>query len=142
MSLNPVYELGEYRDVGGLSLQRPLMGYDIMTQLRKVRYISSPPSQWFSFPLKNNKKWVFFLAIAEFWTRVRRFLRPSPDVVHYILTHFHWLWDIINNTFLRNVLMRLVLTGQMIVETNSLGSRRHSVYLCELSSFYQQRGPA
>uniref|UniRef100_A0A3Q2DIG6 Prostaglandin G/H synthase 1 n=1 Tax=Cyprinodon variegatus TaxID=28743 RepID=A0A3Q2DIG6_CYPVA len=50
--------------------------------------------------------------IPELWTRVRQFLKPSPDVVHYILTHFHWLWDIINNTFLRDTLMRLVLTGR------------------------------
>lgn len=48
--------------------------------------------------------------VPEFWTRVRQFLKPGPDVVHYILTHFRWLWDIINNTFLRDVLMRLVLT--------------------------------
>ncbi|XP_053267716.1 phosducin-like protein [Pleuronectes platessa] len=48
--------------------------------------------------------------VPEFWTRVRLFIKPSPDVMHYILTHFHWLWDIINNTFLREVLMRLVLT--------------------------------
>lgn len=48
---------------------------------------------------------------AEFWTRVRQFLKPSPDVVHYILTHFRWLWDIVNYTYLRDVLMRLVLTG-------------------------------
>ncbi|XP_023264398.1 prostaglandin G/H synthase 1-like [Seriola lalandi dorsalis] len=48
--------------------------------------------------------------IPEFWTRTRQFFKPSPDVVHYILTHFHWLWDIINHTFLRDVLMRLVLT--------------------------------
>lgn len=48
--------------------------------------------------------------VPEFWTRVRHFLKPSPNVVHYILTHFHWLWDIVNNTFLRDVLMRLVLT--------------------------------
>ncbi|KAK1792149.1 hypothetical protein P4O66_001762 [Electrophorus voltai] len=48
---------------------------------------------------------------AEFWTRVCELLRPSPDVMHYILTHFHWLWDIINNTFLREWLMRTVLTG-------------------------------
>lgn len=48
---------------------------------------------------------------AEFLTRVRHFVKPSPNVVHYILTHFHWLWDIVNNTFLRDVLMRLVLTG-------------------------------
>ncbi|XP_011479871.1 prostaglandin G/H synthase 1 [Oryzias latipes] len=48
--------------------------------------------------------------IPEFLTRVRQFLKPSPKVVHYILTHFHWLWDVINNTFLRDTLMRLVLT--------------------------------
>ncbi|KAM8743255.1 prostaglandin G/H synthase 1-like [Acanthopagrus schlegelii] len=48
--------------------------------------------------------------VPEFWTRVRLFLKPSPDAVHYLLTHFPWLWDIINYTFLRDVLMRLVLT--------------------------------
>lgn len=51
------------------------------------------------------------LPTAELWTRVRHFLKPGPNSVHYILTHFHWLWDVINNTFLRDVLMRLVLTG-------------------------------
>ncbi|XP_040014019.1 phosducin-like protein [Xiphias gladius] len=48
--------------------------------------------------------------VPEFWTRVRQFFKPSPDVLHYILTHFQWLWDIINHTFLREALMRLVLT--------------------------------
>lgn len=48
---------------------------------------------------------------AELWTRVRLLLKPGPDVSHYILTHFQWLWDIINSTFLRDVLMRLVITG-------------------------------
>ncbi|KAL4617393.1 prostaglandin G/H synthase 1-like [Arapaima gigas] len=50
--------------------------------------------------------------IPEFWSRVRQLLKPSPDVVHYILTHFKWLWDIINKSFLRDVLMRLVLTAR------------------------------
>lgn len=48
--------------------------------------------------------------IPEFWTRVHHFLKPSPNVVHYILTHFRLLWDIINSTFLRDILMRIVLT--------------------------------
>nr|XP_043868840.1 prostaglandin G/H synthase 1-like [Solea senegalensis] len=56
--------------------------------------------------------------IPEIWTRVRQFLKPNPDVAHYILTHFTWLWDIINNTFLRDVLMRLVL----IVRSNLIPS--------------------
>ncbi|KAM9306391.1 prostaglandin G/H synthase 1-like isoform 2-T2 [Pholidichthys leucotaenia] len=57
-------------------------------------------------------------ATAEFWTRVHLFFKPSPDVAHYILTHFQWLWDIINYTFLRDALMRLVLT----VRTNLIPS--------------------
>ncbi|KAK7173676.1 hypothetical protein R3I93_003485 [Phoxinus phoxinus] len=48
--------------------------------------------------------------IPEFWSRVSRLLKPTPNVVHYILTHFDWLWDIINRTFLRDWLMRKVLT--------------------------------
>ncbi|KAK9974332.1 hypothetical protein ABG768_022435 [Culter alburnus] len=48
--------------------------------------------------------------IPEFWSRVYRLLKPSPNVVHYILTHFDWLWDIINRTFLRDWLMHKVLT--------------------------------
>ncbi|XP_015222331.1 prostaglandin G/H synthase 1 [Lepisosteus oculatus] len=48
--------------------------------------------------------------IPEFWTRIHEFLRPGPDVVHYILTHFKWVWNIINKTFIRDTLMRKVLT--------------------------------
>uniref|UniRef100_A0A672I8Y1 Prostaglandin G/H synthase 1 n=1 Tax=Salarias fasciatus TaxID=181472 RepID=A0A672I8Y1_SALFA len=50
--------------------------------------------------------------VPEFWTRVRLFLKPRPDAVHYVLTHFRWLWDVVNATFLRDVLMRLVLTAR------------------------------
>lgn len=50
--------------------------------------------------------------VPQFWTRVRQVLKPSPDLLHYILTHFHWLWDVVNGTFLRDVLMRLVLTAR------------------------------
>uniref|UniRef100_UPI0037E79143 prostaglandin G/H synthase 1 n=1 Tax=Semicossyphus pulcher TaxID=241346 RepID=UPI0037E79143 len=46
----------------------------------------------------------------EFWTRVRLLLKPSPSVVHFILTHFQWFWDLVNNSFLRDTIMRLVLT--------------------------------
>ncbi|KAL8174184.1 UNVERIFIED_CONTAM: Prostaglandin G/H synthase 1 [Gekko kuhli] len=48
--------------------------------------------------------------LPEFWTRLRRALKPSPSFYHFILTHFRWFWDIINNTFIRDTLMRLVLT--------------------------------
>ncbi|XP_066466686.1 prostaglandin G/H synthase 1 [Tiliqua scincoides] len=46
----------------------------------------------------------------EFWMRIRAALKPSPAFYHFILTHFRWFWDIINSTFLRDTLMRLVLT--------------------------------
>ncbi|XP_056144938.1 prostaglandin G/H synthase 1 [Lampris incognitus] len=48
--------------------------------------------------------------IPELWTRVHLLLKPSPDTLHYILTHFHWFWNIVNNSFLRSTLMKLVLT--------------------------------
>ncbi|KAJ7308124.1 hypothetical protein JRQ81_008634 [Phrynocephalus forsythii] len=46
----------------------------------------------------------------ELWSRLREALRPRPAFYHFILTHFKWLWDIINSTFVRDTLMRLVLT--------------------------------
>ncbi|XP_040898904.1 prostaglandin G/H synthase 1 isoform X1 [Toxotes jaculatrix] len=48
--------------------------------------------------------------VPEFWTRVRLMLKPSPKVVHYILTHLQWFWDLVNNSFLQDTFMRLVLT--------------------------------
>uniref|UniRef100_UPI003AAE7491 prostaglandin G/H synthase 1 n=1 Tax=Centroberyx gerrardi TaxID=166262 RepID=UPI003AAE7491 len=47
--------------------------------------------------------------VPEFWTRIHLMLKPSPDTAHYILTHFHWVWNMINNSFLRGTLMKLVL---------------------------------
>ncbi|KAM4647366.1 prostaglandin G/H synthase 1 [Amazona ochrocephala] len=46
----------------------------------------------------------------ELWTRLHNLLKPSPAFYHFILTHFKWLWDIINSTRIRDTLMRLVLT--------------------------------
>nr|XP_021399454.1 prostaglandin G/H synthase 1 [Lonchura striata domestica] len=46
----------------------------------------------------------------ELWTRLHNLLKPSPAFYHFILTHFKWFWDIINSTFIRDTLMRLVLT--------------------------------
>lgn len=57
---------------------------------------------------------------AELWTRLRDLLKPSPAFYHFVLTHFRWLWDIINSTFIRDTLMRLVLTG-MRGGTRTLG---------------------
>lgn len=54
---------------------------------------------------------ICFLFTAEFLTWVKVSLKPSPNTVHYILTHFKSLWNIINNvSFLRNGIMRYVLT--------------------------------
>lgn len=44
--------------------------------------------------------------------RIRSALKPSPAFYHFALTHFRWLWDIVNSTFLRDTLMRLVLTSE------------------------------
>ncbi|XP_040263438.1 prostaglandin G/H synthase 2 [Bufo bufo] len=45
------------------------------------------------------------------WLRVT--LKPSPNTVHYILTHFKGIWNIINNiSFLRDRIMQYVLTSR------------------------------
>lgn len=48
---------------------------------------------------------------AELWTWLRNSLRPSPSFLHFLLTHGRWFWEFINATFIRDLLMRLVLTG-------------------------------
>uniref|UniRef100_A0A3B3Z9E0 Prostaglandin G/H synthase 1 n=1 Tax=Periophthalmus magnuspinnatus TaxID=409849 RepID=A0A3B3Z9E0_9GOBI len=50
--------------------------------------------------------------VPEFWTWIRLMLKPSPSAAHYLLTHFHWFWDLLNATFLRDTVMRLVLTSK------------------------------
>lgn len=48
---------------------------------------------------------------AELLTRIKQLLKPTPNTVHYILTHFKGVWNIVNNIpFLRNSIMRYVLT--------------------------------
>lgn len=60
-----------------------------------------------------NSAYFFLLwCVAEVWTRVRLMLKPSPSAVHYILTHFQWFWYLVNNSFLQDTIMRLVLTGR------------------------------
>lgn len=45
------------------------------------------------------------------WLRVT--LKPSPNSVHYILTHFKGIWNIINSvSFLRDRIMQYVLTSR------------------------------
>ncbi|XP_069645664.1 prostaglandin G/H synthase 2 isoform X2 [Haliaeetus albicilla] len=49
----------------------------------------------------------------EFFTWLRLTLKPSPNTVHYILTHFEAAWSIINNIpFLRDAIMRYVLMSR------------------------------
>ncbi|XP_026878239.2 prostaglandin G/H synthase 2 [Electrophorus electricus] len=51
--------------------------------------------------------------IPEFFTWVKVSLKPTPDTVHYILTHFKGLWNVINNIpFLRDAIMGYVLTSR------------------------------
>ncbi|XP_004424973.1 PREDICTED: prostaglandin G/H synthase 2 [Ceratotherium simum simum] len=49
----------------------------------------------------------------EFLTRIKLFLKPTPNTVHYILTHFKGIWNIVNNfPFLRNAVMKYVLVSR------------------------------
>ncbi|KAG7279427.1 hypothetical protein CRUP_024246 [Coryphaenoides rupestris] len=49
----------------------------------------------------------------EFFTWIKISLKPSPNTVHYILTHFKGFWNIVNNmSVLRDAIMRYVLTSR------------------------------
>lgn len=53
----------------------------------------------------------FFHPPAEFLTWLKVTLKPSPNTIHYILTHFKGFWNIVNNiSFLRDAIMSYVLT--------------------------------
>ncbi|XP_008070969.1 prostaglandin G/H synthase 2 [Carlito syrichta] len=55
----------------------------------------------------------------ELLTRIKLLLKPTPNTVHYILTHFRGVWNIVNNIpFLRHAIMRYVLTSRTnMIET-------------------------
>lgn len=58
-----------------------------------------------------SRSFLFLLIAAEFLTRIKLLLKPTPNTVHYILTHFKGVWNIVNKiSFLRNMIMRYVLT--------------------------------
>ncbi|KAL1022835.1 hypothetical protein UPYG_G00033020 [Umbra pygmaea] len=49
----------------------------------------------------------------EFFTWIKLSLKPTPNTVHYLLTHYKGLWNIINSiSFLRDSIMRYVLTSR------------------------------
>ncbi|XP_034979645.1 prostaglandin G/H synthase 2 [Zootoca vivipara] len=49
----------------------------------------------------------------EFFTWLKVTLKPAPSTVHYMLTHFKAVWDVINNfPFLHNTIMRYVLMSR------------------------------
>ncbi|KAG7316819.1 hypothetical protein KOW79_020360 [Hemibagrus wyckioides] len=51
--------------------------------------------------------------VPEFFTWLKVSLKPTPNTVHYILTHFKAFWNILNNIpFLRDSVMRYVLTSR------------------------------
>uniref|UniRef100_A0A3B3TA69 Prostaglandin G/H synthase 2 n=2 Tax=Paramormyrops kingsleyae TaxID=1676925 RepID=A0A3B3TA69_9TELE len=49
----------------------------------------------------------------EFFTWIKLTFKPSPNAVHYALTHFKGLWVVINRiSFVRDAIMRYVLTSR------------------------------
>uniref|UniRef100_A0A2K6SUI6 Prostaglandin G/H synthase 1 n=1 Tax=Saimiri boliviensis boliviensis TaxID=39432 RepID=A0A2K6SUI6_SAIBB len=62
--------------------------------------------------------------IPELWTWLRNSLRPSPSFTHFLLTHGRWFWEFVNATFIREMLMRLVLTGKKQLPDAQLLARR------------------
>ena len=52
---------------------------------------------------------VFSFPAAHWGTWVKSLIKPSQDTLHYLLTHFSWVWWIVNNVeFIQNPIMRAV----------------------------------
>uniref|UniRef100_A0A8C4N3U7 Prostaglandin G/H synthase 2 n=1 Tax=Eptatretus burgeri TaxID=7764 RepID=A0A8C4N3U7_EPTBU len=51
--------------------------------------------------------------VPETWTWIVKMLKPRPDTVHYILTHFAPFWSLVNRiAFLQDSIMRYVLMSR------------------------------
>lgn len=69
------------------------------------------PTLWSWFFCLSHIQFPVSVFPAEFLTWVKVSLKPLPNTVHYLLTHFKGFWNIINNiSFIRNAIMRYVLT--------------------------------
>uniref|UniRef100_A0A250Y8R8 Prostaglandin G/H synthase 2 n=1 Tax=Castor canadensis TaxID=51338 RepID=A0A250Y8R8_CASCN len=65
----------------------------------------------------------------EFLTRIKLLLKPTPNTVHYILTHFKGVWNIVNNIpFLRNSIMKYVLTCKYKSLRSSASSKENNAF--------------
>ncbi|XP_043576034.1 prostaglandin G/H synthase 1-like isoform X2 [Chiloscyllium plagiosum] len=54
-------------------------------------------------------------SLPYFWSRIHKFLKPSPSFMHHLLTHYQWFWNILDGiSFIRDSLMRYVLTDVSI----------------------------
>jgi hypothetical protein len=72
---------------------------------------------------------LFPLFAAEFLTRIKLLLKPTPNTVHYILTHFKGVWNIVNNIpFLRNSIMKYVLTCKYKSLRSSASSKENNAF--------------
>nr|XP_002127674.1 prostaglandin G/H synthase 2 isoform X1 [Ciona intestinalis] len=62
-------------------------------------------------------------------TRIKKWIKPSKSTTHYILTHFKWVWTIVNNvSWLRKTLMKAVLAMRVSSVTEPSPYRGLSSY--------------
>ena len=56
---------------------------------------------------------------AAYWsTWFKLLVKPSQETTHYLLTHFSWLWYIVNNVgFIQNTVMRAVYFCKFHLQT-------------------------
>lgn len=55
------------------------------------------------------------ITVAHWSTWFSSLIKPSTETVHYMLTHYKWLWTIVNNVeFLRDSFLRAVFKRKVI----------------------------
>ena len=58
-------------------------------------------------------KCKIYIPIAYWGTWLHNLFKPSPGTMHYLLTHFSWIWAIVNNVgFINDYIMTKVYTSK------------------------------
>ena len=77
-----------------------------------------------------------FSPLAYWSSWFSEMVRPSSETVHYILTHYGWLWGIVNNVgFIRDAFISSVFRSKSHIMISSLATLAN----CYIIKIYELR---
>lgn len=77
-----------------------------------------------------------FFSAATWMQSLKYWIRPSPETIHYLLTNFQPVWDVVNSIpFMQKFLMKIIYVGKSIANyiLNSKDTWKYTLK-CSLNS--------